>query len=128
MWESALSISTFTLPVWVAAGFYGSFHQSIVPTVFEFDWTDVVQRRMHACSVIQLGRKTPIKPSSDKCIISGIRGTASRYMSEGKRDGAEQRFFVACERSSSRRPPWRYRRGCLTPVCAAACDRGVRYG
>src|SRR5215471_1667255 len=59
MWESALSISIFAPPLWVTAGSYAAcFVPSIFPAVFELDWTDVFQDRMHACPVVP---EQPIK-------------------------------------------------------------------
>ena len=99
-----------------------------LPVLLKLHWADVVQRRVHACLVIQLGFKTPIKPTSEKYSISGIRGMDSGYVFTAKWAGAELRPFVACERNRRTRPPWRYRNGCSTLVCAAGRSFGVRHG
>ena len=45
--------------------------------------------------VIQLGSKTPIKPTSEKYGIRGIRGTESRYVFAARLDGVRWLFFTA---------------------------------
>lgn len=91
----------------------------VLPVAFELRGAEIVQGRMHALLVIQLGREAPIKPLSEKYSIRGIHGMGSGYASAVKRGGAEERSFAACEKNSNTRPRWKYRSGCLTSVCAA---------
>ncbi len=45
--------------------------------------------------VVQLGYKTPIKPTFEKSGMHGIRGTGSRYMFAARHDGVAWLYFDA---------------------------------
>jgi hypothetical protein len=69
--------------------------------------------------VVQLGYKTPIKPTFGKCDIYGTHGMGSRYAFKAKRDVAAVWFCVASVTSYSVFHPWKFPLGCSTPGCAA---------
>jgi hypothetical protein len=54
---------------------------------------------MGPLAVVQVGYKTPIKPTSEKCGTRGIRGTGCEYTFAAMCDVLALAFFVAREMS-----------------------------
>jgi hypothetical protein len=61
----------------------------------ELAWCPLSERSVRTTLIVQVGYRTPIKPTSEKCSMSGIRGAGCRYTFAAMHGEGALSFFVA---------------------------------
>ena len=74
---------------------------------------------MRTVVIVQPGHATPIKPIFESSLTFGIPGMGNECWFVARHAEAAVSFCSVCAMNSRDFRPWRFRSGCLIPICAA---------